>query len=138
MGKRRKSREFALQALYAQEFHCASCKEILIYLFDGRKVPEDVTEFTGDLVDSVLDNIEEIDHLIGTISENWTIDRLALIDKNILRIGIVELLYFDEIPVKVTINEAVEIAKRFSTPDSGRFVNGILDKVVKVKEINKS
>jgi N utilization substance protein B len=138
MGKRRKSREYALQALYAHEFQCASCEEILDYLFDGKELSQDVTQFCNHLVDSVMIHIDEIDTLIGTISENWTIDRLALIDKNILRIGIVELLYFEEIPVKVTINEAVEIAKRFSTPDSGRFVNGILDKVVKVKAINKS
>jgi N utilization substance protein B len=137
MGKRRRSREFALQALYAYEFGCAPCDQILQYLFDGKNTPLDVKEFCTSLVESVISHIEELDRLISQISENWTIERLALIDKNILRMGMVELLYFQEIPVKVTINEAVEIAKKFSTPDSGRFVNGILDKVVKIKAIQK-
>ena len=88
-----------------------------------------VRAFADPLITGVLDNRERIDEEIGKHAANWTLDRIAVVDRNILRLAIYEMLFRDDIPPVVSINEAVDIAKRFSTDDSGKFVNGILDKV---------
>ncbi|MBN1755175.1 transcription antitermination factor NusB [bacterium] len=85
--------------------------------------------FFHDLLNNVVSNIKEIDSIIMEKSRNWDFDRISVIDKNILRIGIAELLYFNEIPPKSTIDEAIELAKTFGSVDSSKFVNGILDAV---------
>ena len=87
--------------------------------------------FTQELSRKTFSNLREIDEIIRKITENWEFKRIAIIDRNILRFSICELLYFKEIPIKVTIDEAIEIAKKYSTEESGRFVNGILDQVAK-------
>lgn len=94
-------------------------------------VDADVREFAGMLVEGVTKNLSEIDNVISSYSTNWKVSRMASIDKNILRIAVFELTHCPDIPVKVTINEAVEIAKGFGTEESGAFVNGILDNVAK-------
>ncbi len=94
----------------------------------GAPVP-DVRGFAGELVHGVLDRSREIDERIRAVAENWDLARMATIDRNILRLGTYELLYRDDIPPKVSINEAVELAKRYSTAESGTFVNGILDRI---------
>jgi N utilization substance protein B len=90
----------------------------------------EVRDFATQLVRGTADNLAKIDALIAEYSEHWKIDRMPAIDRNILRSAIYELLYRADIPPKVAINEAVELAKRFSTPDSGKFINGILDKLM--------
>ncbi len=93
------------------------------------KAGEEVQEFVCCLAARAGERWEEIDEVIGRAAENWDLDRMAAVDRAILRLGACELLLMDDIPPAVTLNEAIEIAKKYSTPESGKFVNGILDRV---------
>jgi N utilization substance protein B len=93
-----------------------------------------LVEFTRELIAGVREHQPRIDEMIQGVAENWRLDRMAAIDRNILRLGAYEVLYRDEIPPKVAINEALELAKRYSTAQSSRFVNGILDRVLQLKD----
>ncbi|OGW43282.1 MAG: transcription antitermination factor NusB [Nitrospirae bacterium RBG_16_43_11] len=130
MGYRRKAREYALQMLYQYDISQQSSG-----LFDGfwsdKVVQDDIREFANILVDGVIKNVSMIDEKIRLSASHWSVDRMAVVDRNILRMAIFELLYIRDIPAKVTINEAIEIAKRYGVEESGSFVNGILDRVVK-------
>ncbi len=127
--KRRIVRERVLQVLYAYEMNNQNLdfleKEILVDIPD--KMDED---FAHNLINRVLVNYKELDKMIKQRVNNWEMNRIALIDKILLRMGICELLYFSDIPPKVSINEVIEIAKVFSTASSGKFINGILDAVL--------
>jgi len=128
MGTRRHARESALQTLYQLEMSGKESPR----LFDVEALSDlnpEVKEFASSLVDGVKGHLSEIDELISTHSTNWKISRMAAVDKNILRIAVFELKSRPDIPTKVTINEAVEIAKRFGSSESGAFVNGILDNI---------
>jgi transcription antitermination protein NusB len=132
--KRRILREKVLQILYAYELN----KDGLNALTEG--VISDIAsekekEFARLLVYRVLGHIDELDEKINERVDNWEMGRIAIIDKILLRIGICELLYFPDIPPKVSINESIEIAKNFSTASSGKFINGILDAIlIEIKE----
>lgn len=128
MGTRRQARESALQMLYQFELSGGD-PEVLLgsEVMDG--LSPEVRDFATDLVKGVRDNLAEIDGLIQSHSTNWKLARMAAVDKNILRVAVFELKNRSDIPVKVTINEAVEIAKKFGSTDSGAFVNGILDNI---------
>lgn len=130
MGRRRKSRELALQILYQYDTGSSPLEEILESFWEsqGSPLPE-VRLFAEDLARGALGHQEEIDSLARKLSEHWVLERMAVVDRNIIRLAIYELLYRNDIPPKVTINESVEIAKKYSTKDSGAFVNGILDRV---------
>ncbi len=134
MGYRRKSREYALQMLYQYDVSHQSAG-----LSDGfwadKDVPENIMEFTDNLVHGVINNLDKIDDKIRLSASNWSIERMAVVDRNILRISVYEMLYIKDIPVKVTINEAIEIAKRFGEEESGSFINGILDRIVKDHQV---
>jgi N utilization substance protein B len=128
LRKRRKSREFALQVL----FQLNITKQDPIKAFAQSKEnfsKEESDEFAEQIVLGVQEHLQEIDRLIEKYSENWRLDRMSLIDRNILRMAIFELLYCEEIPPKVTLNEAIDLGKRFGTDDSGSFINGILDRI---------
>ncbi|MFA5033297.1 MAG: transcription antitermination factor NusB [bacterium] len=131
MKSRRKARELAMQVLYRKEMGVQAEKEILYELFSSNFYSKEIQEFVRALVEKTLTNIREIDRLISNNAKNWKIARMATIDKNILRLAICELLYFSEIPPKASIDEAIELAKKYSTPESGKFVNGILDSIMK-------
>ncbi len=137
MYKRRTVREKTLQILYAYELN----RESLSALSDGilSDVPEKVDkEFANNLVNRVLIHKDELDKNIMRRVDNWEMNRIALIDKILLRMGICELLFFPDIPPKVSINEAIEIAKIYSTAGSGKFINGILDAILsELKESGK-
>ena len=136
MGRRRKARELALQFLYGRElneYDLAQMLENFWRLQPGRK---NSMEFAEKLIRGSIENLERIDTLITEHTFNWSLDRIAIIDRNILRVAIFELLFCDDIPPIVSINEAVDIAKKYSTPYSGRFVNGVLDKLRKVIDKN--
>jgi len=90
---------------------------------------DQIKDFSGSLVRGICQNLSSIDNIISKYADNWDIKRMAVIDKNILRMGTYELLYREEIPYKVSINEAIELAKKYGDFDSGKFVNGILDKI---------
>lgn len=132
MGKRRQARELALEALYRFEIASDEAGSILEDIF-SRGCEEDVKSYTERLARETISHLKEIDEIISGVVEHWAFSRIAVLDKNILRFAICELLYFEDVPPRVTIDEAIEIAKKYSTPDSGRFVNGVLDKVAKEK-----
>jgi N utilization substance protein B len=121
--KRRQIREYVLTVFYLHDITNYDIEEIISNI--GNKDDN----FAKVLLDGIIRNMEKIDKIIVECIENWEIDRLAAIDRNILRIGAFELLYLPEIPVNVAINEAIEIAKKYSGKDAGKFVNGVLDKV---------
>jgi len=127
--KRRIVREKVLQILYAFEMN----KDSLTLLTDNllNEITEKADrEFADDLINRVLINKNELDSKIKLRVTNWEMNRIALIDKLLLRIGLCELLYFPDIPPKVSINECIEIAKIYSTAGSGKFINGILDAIL--------
>lgn len=115
--------------LYAYEISGNSPEFILSDLFSEFQSDKENYEFGKSLFLSVIEHIDELDRIIASKIINWEVDRLALIDKIALRIGVCELKYFPEIPPKVSINEAIELAKKFSTERSGKFVNGVLDAI---------
>ena len=135
MGKRRAARELALKFLYQTEFNSNSPDSELNSFCDRANVSEEVQNFTQALIKNILFHKKEVDELLQKISANWAPDRMAVIDKNILRLGICELLFDPTTPPKVVINEAVEIAKKFGTEESPDFINGILDKVFKDSKV---
>ncbi len=128
---RREVREYAMQVLYAHEVSQEPI-EMLFESIAGENLNDspDQYKFAQALVYTVLNHREEADGIIKQRSQNWDFDRIALVDKITLRMGITEFLYFPDIPPKVTINESVEMVKRFSTDQSGRFVNGLLDGIL--------
>lgn len=130
MISRRRAREFSLQILYAAEVGGDSLeKASRILAKEDPPVPLEAQQYGFQLANSVLEHKEKVDKLISESSENWDVERFAVIDRIILRMAIVELMTVADVPAKVCINEAVEIAKKFSTENSSRFVNGILDSV---------
>lgn len=129
-SKRRVVREKVLQALYAHELSHEPIDFIVDKIFASLKADHETFDFASQLILKVIEFSTDIDGMIRTRVEHWEFNRLAVIDKIILRIGICELLYFDDIPPKVTINEAIEIARRYSTEKSDKFVNGVLDSVL--------
>jgi len=126
---RRKSREIALQILYQLEMVDKDPEQAIEAMGGSEYISEEVRDFTLRLVKGALGKKEEMDEQIKAASRNWSISRMALIDKNILRMAIYELKYMCDVPYKVTINEAVELAKRYGGEGSSAFINGILDKV---------
>jgi transcription antitermination protein NusB len=132
MGKRRKSRELALQLLYQLDLQDAARAEPYLDEFWTRHpVDGEVRGCVESLVRGTKLHQQKIDEVIGQFAENWDLDRMAVVDRNILREGVFELMWMMEIPPKVAINEALEVAKKFSTRESSRFINGLLDRVHK-------
>ena len=131
MGKRRSSRELALKFLYQFELNEGDLDEQINLFLERNSSQEDVETFMKELVVSLIDKIEEIDEIIQKFSDHWVLDRMTVIDRNILRIGTCELLLSFSTPPKVVINEAIDIAKKYGNEDSPEFINGILDKVYK-------
>ena len=128
-SKRRIVREKVLQILYACEMNNESLQPLSIELLNDISDESDKL-FANELIRKVLTNVKDIDTRIIQRVTNWEMDRIALIDKILLRMGICEILYFQDIPPKVSINESIEIAKEYSTVGSAKFINGILDAVL--------
>ena len=132
MSKRRQVRERVLQALYAHALSGDDAEHVLATLITPTFKDEPTyLRFAEKLFLRSLDARAEADALIGRHTENWELDRLALTDRLVLRMAIAEMLFFEDIPPKVTLNEALEVAKAFSTDKSGAFVNGVLDAVLR-------
>lgn len=132
MGKRRKARELALQLLYQLDLWDETDPSPHLSEFWSRHpVDPEVRAFTEALVRGTKLHQPKIDELIIQYTEHWDLGRMAVVDRNILREGVFELLWLTEVPPKVAINEALEVAKKFSTQESSRFINGILDRVRK-------
>jgi N utilization substance protein B len=139
MTRRSRGREVALQVLYQVEQN-PGVPVSEVHQFINRRLLGEVTliEFTEDLIAGVKQHRPQIDEMIEQVAENWRLDRMAAIDRNILRLGAYEALFCPEIPSKVAINEAIELAKRYSTAQSSRFVNGILDRVLQLHAIRSA
>jgi len=131
MINRRKAREAALRSLYAIEVGSNTPAEVSQQIVKVLLTDDsDGVKFANSVIVHTTDHKKEFDEIIGKHIKNWDVNRLAIIDKLILRMAITELIYFEQIPTKVTINEAIEIAKSYSTRKSGTFVNGILDAIL--------
>jgi N utilization substance protein B len=126
---RRKSREFALQVLYQLNLSKQNPLTALTQFQEHFLSSGEADAFQKRLVLGVLEHCSELDRLIEQYSEHWCLDRINLIERNILRMAIFELLYCEEVPPKVTINEAIDLGKRYGSEDSGSFINGILDRI---------
>lgn len=135
MGYRRKARELALQALFYMDIRNSFSGESLMlfkkYLSSGE------SEFLNILTDGVFENKDDIDRIIEDHSSNWRLHRMSCVDRNILRLAVYELYYCSDIPYKVSINEAIDIGKKFGTRESGGFINGLLDSIRKTLENNE-
>jgi transcription antitermination factor NusB len=130
--KRTRSREFALQILYQIDITHDDCEDSLNNFWQSQEAESadnDLKDFTTALVKGVAQNLELIDAKISQYAANWKLERMAVVDRNIMRLGCFELLFRDDIPPKVSINEAVELAKKYSGSEAGKFVNAILDKI---------
>ena len=127
---RRLARQTALQTLYQIDIAKISAEEGLATRLEETELEEPDQQYTANVVKSVVLHLEEIDSLLGKFAVDWAIDRMPIVDRNILRLAIGEILYAKDIPVKVSINEAVELAKIFSSDESARFVNGVLGAIV--------
>lgn len=138
MGQRRRSREVALQILYRIDMTDSAPDEAIGLHYelltpdgdDEVKVAHPVRPFAEHLVRGVHLHQTELDRIIVSASSNWRLDRMSLVDRNILRIALFEMLYCPDVPPKVSINEAIDIGKRFGSEDSGAFINGVLDHIL--------
>ena len=131
-GTRRKSRELALQMLFQLDMGKQTSDEVRkTFWGERRDLDEKVQGFADDLFRVAAERVAEIDELIERNAEHWRMERMAAVDRNVLRAGVAEFLGFPETPKPVVINEALEIARRFSTPESVLFINGVLDSVAR-------
>ena len=130
VGKRRRAREIVLQVLYEAEFSDLSWEEILTEQVERRSSGPETVEYARALLTKTQEHLEELDEKIRDALANWDLERVSLIDKNIVRFALAEILYCPDVPSKVIINEAIEIAHKFSSGDAGQFVNGLLDHFV--------
>jgi N utilization substance protein B len=131
-GVRRSGRAYALQLLYARDGDASTNLDIAANSWVDElelEVEPAAQAFARELVSAAVERAAQIDELITSASKNWRIDRMSRVDRNILRLGACELIAFKDVPVKVVINEAVELAKRFGTAESSAFVNGVLDRI---------
>lgn len=133
--KRRKAREIVLMALYSLEVSDGESKEVISDLLERENVNNDLVVFARKLFNSTKNLASKADKLIEENLINWRIERVSAIERLILRMGIAEAIEFPDIPIQVTINEAVEIAKKYTSEKGSKFVNGLLDKIL--KEIRK-
>jgi len=134
MGKRREGREAAVQFLFQRDLHRADfqgepLERLLERFWELRPAAAKTRDFGSALVKGVIENQDAIDERIRKFAANYELNRIAAVDRNILRVAVYEMVFSDDVPPVVCINEAIEIAKRFGSEDSGRFVNGILDRI---------
>ncbi len=138
MGVRRRSRELAMQVLFYIDMGRNDSKEMLELYCDNFSISKEILPFFLKLVNGVVHARSEIDSIIERFSSNWKISRMSCVDRNIMRIAVYELLFCHDIPSTVSINEAIDIGKKFGTEESGAFINGILDSIsiaIKGKDI---
>jgi transcription antitermination factor NusB len=138
MRKRTRAREIALQLLYQVDIRHEALEDIIDDFLQDQICDSDCTdpsinEFASSLARGTVESIKVIDSTISSYAQNWQLERMAVIDRNIMRMACYEMLYLDDIPSKVSINEAVDLAKKYGDLESGKFVNGILDKIKKQK-----
>ncbi|NQU02555.1 MAG: transcription antitermination factor NusB [Syntrophaceae bacterium] len=139
MGHRRKAREVALQVLYQMDILKIDAKEAIELFWDNFEAPDNVKDFSVHLIEGTWNRIGEIDDVIRNCSENWSLERMAKVDRSILRMSVFEILFCDDIPPKVTLNEAIDLGKEYGSENSGSFINGILDALyAKIRNDNEN
>jgi N utilization substance protein B len=138
MGTRRQSREFAMQALFDMDMSRDDSEARFDLFCRNFEPPQNIMPFLIKLCKGVIAHKAEIDSLIDRFSSNWKIDRISCVDRNVMRIAIYEMIHCSDIPAKVSINEAIDIGKRYGTDESGAFINGILDSIRKLIENSKN
>ena len=129
MGKRRRARELAIQVLFHMEYNPGDPGESFERVCESFGPPKEIRPHSREVVVGVWENRTDLDRLISGSSKNWRVERMSRVDINILRIAIYEVLYMKDVPPKVSIDEAVELGKRYGTEESGAFINGILDHI---------
>jgi transcription antitermination factor NusB len=137
MRKRSKAREYVLQMLYQVDITRGDWQEILKGFWESNEqgdISLELKDFSAQLLGGVIEHMQDIDKKISKYAANWQLERMAFVDRNIMRLGCFELIFREDIPPKVTINEAVELAKKYSGSESGKFVNAILDQIKIEKE----
>jgi len=131
MRKRSKAREYALQILYQLDIRRSALDELLQDFWREHAPSAEIRDFANLLAHGVADTRPELDAVITKHTDNWDLKRMAVIDRNILRLGAFELLHLSDVPSSVSINEAIELAKRFGDAESTKFINGVLDAISK-------
>ncbi len=134
MGKRRKAREATLQILFQLDFNSSESAQTINHYWRNKKIAPEIKEYGQWLVKGIISHQKEIDKIIQSFSEHWRLSRMAVVDRNILRMAIFELLYEGNVAPAIVINEAIEIAKKYSGQQAALFVNGILDAISKKLE----
>lgn len=134
MLKRRQAREIALQVLFYMDIRNDFRPEMLLNFCDNFLFEDTPREFFTNLVTGIIQNKALLDEKIVGVSKNWRLERMSLVDRNAMRIAVYEMLFCDDIPPVVSINEAIEIVKKFGSDDSGAFINGILNTIWKANE----
>ena len=129
MGKRRDGREAAVQYLFHRDLNAGDVPEVREAFWDLREASKNTREFAEKIIEGVLAHQTEIDERIKKYTANYELNRIAAVDRNILRVAVYEMLHCLDVPPVVSINEGIEIAKRFGSEESGRFVNGVLDRI---------
>ena len=129
MGTRRRARELAMQALFYMDTHQNSSKRMLDLFCENFTLPQKVRPFFLKLVNGVTATQLQIDDLIERYSKNWKVQRMSCVDRNVMRVAVFEMLFCPDIPPKVSINEAIDVAKKYGTEESGAFINGIVDRI---------
>ena len=137
MSARRKARELTLKALYAFDISGAEAEQVSNDIILPSEIKPDARKFSESLFFKVVLNVKEIDRMIRDSVKSWDFSRIAVIEKNILRLGICEILYFDDIPPAISIDEAIELAKKYGDKDSKNFINAVLDSILKDSENKK-
>ncbi len=137
MGKRRSSRELAIRFLYLTEMNAGEWQQQLEQFWERNPCQEDIRAYTEELVGYVFEHRPEIDALVARFSDHWTLERMGVIDRNLLRLAVAEIQYSENVPAPVAINEAVEIAKRYGTDESPQFINAVLDQIRKQAEADR-
>ena len=127
MGKRRRARELAIQVLFHLEFSPGDQNDSFDLICEHFSPPGDIRSFSQELVRGIYGKKKELDRLIRESSKHWRLERMSHVDRNILRLAVFEILHIEDIPPKVSIDEAVELGKKYGTEESGAFINGILD-----------
>src|SRR4030042_2929070 len=138
MGNRRKARELAIQILFNMEFNPGDPDEIYDLVYENFRPSRSIRVFSKKLVCGVRENIKYLDSIIRRSSKNWRLERMSVVDRSILRLASYEILFMEDIPNKVSIDEAVELGKKFGSEESGAFINGVLDNILKNITFSKS
>lgn len=131
MGKRRSARELALRLLFEVDVGKAPVEQVLEMSLEPERYDAPTIAFARKLLEGTVAHCHELDELIGQYAKEWSLDRMANVDRNILRLATYEVLYEPDIPASVSVDEAVELAKKYSTAESGKFVNGILGNILR-------